>query len=64
MIAARADKFPGALLEVERSAVRSLRAVLAHDLVLLRGEQLAPLGFGPGDRILFGIHVGLRASWR
>src|SRR6185295_283516 len=54
--AARAAEGAGTLLEVQRAASRRLGAVLAHHLVLLRAEDLAPLGFGVGDRIGFRFH--------
>jgi hypothetical protein len=30
--------------------------VLAHDVVLLWRQNFAPLGLGPRDRILLGVH--------
>ena len=53
--AARAGERAGALLVIERAASRPLGAVLAHDVVLLGRQQLAPLGVGMGDRI--GLHI-------
>ena len=45
-----------ALLVVQGATAGRFGAVLAHDLVLLGGEQLAPLRLGVGDRILFAAH--------
>src|ERR1700748_3614177 len=45
-----------ALLVVERAAARRLGAVAAHDIVLLRREQFAPLRVGVADGILLGLH--------
>src|SRR5262245_39424101 len=41
------------LLMQQCAASGHLGAVLAHDLILLGCEDLAPLGFAVGDRILF-----------
>src|ERR1700752_80868 len=57
--AARASKGAGALLVVERAAPRPLAAMLAHDVKLLGGQDLAPLGLGVGDGI--GLHVHAQA---
>src|SRR6476660_2701347 len=59
LIAPRTNESAGPLLEVERAAAGRLGAVLAHDLVLLGRQQLAPLRLGPGDRILLGVHLSL-----
>src|SRR4051812_47906835 len=57
--APRAGKRAGALLVIERAASRPLGAVLAHDVELLGGQDLAPLGFGVAHRIGFDVHVVL-----
>ena len=46
LTAAGAGKSAVALLVVQRAAAGRFGAVLAHDLVLLGREQLAPLGLG------------------
>src|SRR5205807_8548870 len=58
LAAGRASENPGALFMEERATARPFGAVLSHDLVLLRGEQGAPFGFGVGDRVLFGLRRG------
>src|SRR5262245_13087852 len=52
--AAGALERAGPLLGKQRAAARRLGAVLAHDVVLLRREQLAPLRVGVGYRVLLG----------
>ena len=56
LIAAGTGESTGPLFEVKRAAARPLRAVLAHDVKLLRREQFLPLGFGVGDGIDLGVH--------
>src|SRR5262245_51160281 len=53
LIATGTGECAGALLEIERAASRPFGAVLAHDVVLLGREQLAPLGIAMRDRIGF-----------
>src|SRR4249919_3123026 len=52
LIAAGADECAGALFIIERATSRHFGAVLTHDLVLVRAQQLAPFGVGVRDRIL------------
>ena len=47
-------KVPARFSIVERAAARRLGAVLAHDVVLLGRQQLAPFGVGAGDGVLPG----------
>src|ERR1700691_3421873 len=56
LAAARAGKRAGALLPVERAGARPLRAVLAHDVILLRRQELAPFGVGMGYGIAVCVH--------
>ena len=59
--AADAGEGPGALLVQQGAGAGPLRAVTAHDLVLLGRQHGAPFGVGPGDGIGLG-HVGSRMS--
>src|SRR5579884_3211930 len=62
-LAARgAVKRAGALLMQKRATSRHLGAVLAHDVKLLGGEDLAPFGVAVGDGILFGHRKLLQVS--
>src|SRR5450631_922393 len=54
LAATAAGKRAVALLVVQRATAGRFGAVLAHDVVLLGREQLAPLRVRMGDRILFG----------
>src|SRR3954471_22394678 len=54
--AAHAGERAGALLVIERAAAGTLGAVAAQDIVLLGGEELAPLLVGVGDRETFLFH--------
>src|SRR5450432_338302 len=47
-----------ALFKIERATAGCFGAMRAHDVVLLGREQLAPLGFGMGDRIELAAHDG------
>src|SRR5262249_46610081 len=62
LAAADAGERAGALLVIERAAARPLGAVLAHDVILLRRQELPPLGVGVGHGIVLGVrlraHVG------
>src|SRR4051794_3562135 len=54
--APRAGKRAGALLVVQRAGAGPLGAVAAKNIVLLGGEQLAPLLVTVGDRETFLFH--------
>src|SRR5262249_52093009 len=58
LAATGAIKRAGAFFVIERAATRALGAVLAHDVILLGGENSAPFRFGMADRILLGFRVG------
>src|SRR5581483_10330303 len=51
LAAAGAGERAGAFLVVQRAASRHLGAVLAHDVILLGRQKLAPLCLGVRDRI-------------
>src|SRR5262249_39022970 len=55
LVAGGASEGARPLLPQQRAAARPLGAVLAHDVILLGGQDLAPLGLGVGDRILLGL---------
>src|SRR4029077_17763742 len=57
LAAAGAEERAGAFLVIERAAARPLGAVLAHDVILLGGQELAPLRVGVGHGILFGVRL-------
>src|SRR4029077_13378490 len=57
LVAAGAEERGRALLVIERAAARPFGAVLAHDVILLGGQELAPLGVGVGHGILFGVRL-------
>src|SRR5215218_7728012 len=54
--APRAGERAGALLVIERAGAGTLGAVAAQDIVLLGGEELAPLLVAVGDRETFLFH--------
>src|SRR5829696_5256538 len=56
---ADATESAGALLVIQRTASRTLGAVSAHDLILLRREQLAPFFVRVRDREVFLVHEPL-----
>src|SRR5208283_5090733 len=63
--AARAYEDPRPFLVKERAAPRPLGAVPPHDLVLLRGQDRAPLRVGMGDGKMVFLHdILLRPSYR
>ena len=52
LITSRAMERAGALFMQQCATAGHLGAMLAHDLILLGREDLAPFGFGVGDGIL------------
>src|SRR5262249_4546823 len=56
LLAAGAAEGTGALLVVECAAAGCLGAMLAHDVILLSRERLAPFRISAGEGILLGVH--------
>src|SRR6185437_4244843 len=62
-VAGDAGKDTRAMLVQQRAAAGPLRAVAAHDLVLVGRQELAPFGVGVVDLIELGIHSLFLPDW-